>query len=224
MKIVKALIFDFDGLILDTEMPRYTAWKELYLKYHSDLSIFEYALTVGSDDSKFDFYQNLEDRYQGKINWEIETPERRTRMLSLLEKEKPLPGVKKCIQRGKDLGLQITLASSSPRKWVESHLSRHGLIDYFDFITTIEETGKAKPDPALFNLTLAKLAILPTEAIVFEDSPNGCIAAKSAGIFCVAVPNNITKNLEFNNPELMIDSMESILLDQIIATAEKEIA
>lgn len=115
------------------------------------------------------------------------------------------------------------MASSSPKLWVEKHLPGTGLLNYFDCITTVEETGKAKPDPALFNLTIEKLKITPQEAIIFEDSPNGCKAAERVEIFCVAVLNQITKYLKFDCPNILIQSMDAILLEDIIKKAENEI-
>jgi beta-phosphoglucomutase-like phosphatase (HAD superfamily) len=122
---------------------------------------------------------------------------------------------------GKEKGLKIAVASSSPKQWVEEHLIRLGLINYFDCITTIEATGKAKPDPELFNVTIEKLRVLPQEAIIFEDSSNGCKAAERAGIFCVAVLNQITKYLRFDNPNMVVESLDAISLEEIINIAEK---
>lgn len=217
---MKALIFDFDGLIVDTETPRYLAWKEIYVKHNCGLNVPEFAAILGSADANFDFYKDLEQKYGKEIDWATITPKRIERNNCLLRQQKVLPGVSDYILRGKELGLKIALASSSPKAWIEKNLALTGLADCFDLITTVE---KAKPDPALFNVTLKKLELTPSEAIVFEDSPNGCKAAAEAGIFCVAVPNQITACLPFDSADLFITSMADIFLDDIIKIAKKMI-
>lgn len=216
---MKALIFDFDGLILDTEMPRYAAWQEIYARHNCSLEISEFAAMLGSDDSNFDFHKDLEQKFGQEIDWESITPKRIELNNSLLKQEEVLPGVRDYILRGKELGLKVALASSSPKCWIERNLPLTGLAEFFDLIVTLEETGKAKPDPALFNVTLEKLLLSPNDAIVFEDSPNGCKAAERAGIFCVAVPNRITKCLNFDKPDLLMNSMTEISLESVIELA-----
>jgi HAD superfamily hydrolase (TIGR01509 family) len=216
MNQIKALIFDFDGLILDTETPRYNAWQETYLKHGCNLDVLEYAQIVGGDDQNFDFYKDLETKFGSTIDWDKVTPERMKRRYELLSQEQTLPGVAEIITQGKKLGFQIGLASSSPRSWIDERLPQTGLEACFDVITTIEETGKAKPDPALFLQTAVKLGIKPYETIVFEDSPNGCLAAKRAGMSCVVVTNRITRYLEFDRPDFRTASLAGVTIEEVL--------
>ena len=97
-----------------------------------------------------------------------------------------------------------------------AHLSRLDLVRYFDFILTSEDVEKVKPQPDLFLLALSKLKISPGEAVVFEDSPNGITAARTAGIYVIAVPNDITRWMDTSHANLEVPSFTEIDLEHLI--------
>jgi len=140
--------------------------------------------------------------------------------LNLVVKKKPLPGAKELIKKAKQNGLTLGIVSSSDQKWVHSHLKRLGLWDYFDHTSCAEEVDQAKPDPALYHLGLKKMNGVPEKVIVLEDSPNGVLAAKRAGLFCIAVPNSLTSQLPFfsngGTPDLILDSLLSFPWDEFM--------
>jgi putative hydrolase of the HAD superfamily len=132
-----------------------------------------------------------------------------------------LPGVLEYIHEAKRLGLKLAIASSSPHAWVDAHARRLGLLQYFDKVICADDvgSGRTKPNPDLFLLALKQLEVQKEAAIVFEDSPNGVLAANRAGIFVVAVPNPVTAGLVIKGANLRLSSLSELplisLLDKV---------
>jgi beta-phosphoglucomutase-like phosphatase (HAD superfamily) len=114
------------------------------------------------------------------------------------------------------MGLFIGLASSSSGNWVKGHLTRLGLLDYFDVLRTREHVALTKPDPALYLAVLDELGVTPNQALALEDSPNGIRAAKRAGMYCVAVPNYLTRQLDLSEADLCLTSLAEISLESLL--------
>lgn len=219
---MRALIFDFDGLILDTEMPDFISWQEVYRSYGVELPLEKWALIVGGTaESNFEPHEYLESLTGKKVDREQIWVNRRKSYLTHLENQPVLPGVMSYLEDAKAQNLKLAIASSSPGNWVSGHLSRLGLIDYFDVICTADDVEQTKPNPALFLLAAQKVNAKPDEVIVFEDSPNGVLAAKRAGMFVVAVPNPLTANLDLGQADLNLDSLEALKLEALIAQIEQ---
>ena len=213
--VVKALIFDFDGLILETEGPDYQSWDEVYRSYGCSLPLEKWVECIGSMDT-FDPNLYLEQQLGRPIDRKEIRARRRARQVELLANQTILPGVEDYITAARRLGLKLGLASSSSREWVIGHLSRFGLEASFDCIKCGDEVIRTKPDPALYLSALQGLEIEPHEAIALEDSPNGCLAAKRAGIFCVAVPNRMTQNLVFDSVDMRLTSLAQLPLEELL--------
>jgi HAD superfamily hydrolase (TIGR01509 family) len=137
---------------------------------------------------------------------------------SLVAQQPVLPGVMEYLQEAKRLGLRLAIASSSPHSWVDTHAKRLGVLDYFDEVICAEDVGagRTKPNPDLFLKALEQLRVAKHEAIVFEDSPNGVRAARSAGIFVVAVPNPVTSMLAIENANLRLRSLTELSLHDLL--------
>lgn len=118
------------------------------------------------------------------------------------------------------LGIRLAIASSSSRPWVTVHLKNLGLLSYFHTICTQEDVPEVKPAPHLFTLALHRLGVHASEAIVVEDSPNGILAAKQAGIFCIAVPNPISSQLDLTGANLILPSLEHLDLKRFFFPGE----
>jgi len=218
---IKALIFDFDGLIMDTETPKFEAWKEIFRQYGMELPLSEWKKALGTSHLAFDPPTYLEEIIGYPINKKKVDHDQRVLALSKILKLPALPGVEELMIQGKAKGLKIALASSSSSDWVWCNLSRLGLLEYFDTICSMDDVPAVKPDPALFQLALEELGVQPHEAIVFEDSPNGITAANRSGIFCVAIPNFISGQLNVEHADLILNSLEDITLDELLAALER---
>ena len=213
---MQGLIFDFDGLIVDTELPAFQTWQEIYHTYGCTLPLSTYATCIGSPGA-FDPHAYLEAQLGRLLDREEIRARRRQRYVELTEAQSPLPGVQDYITEAKRLGLKLGVASSSPRDWVADHLSQFRLREHFDSIKCADDAMRTKPDPELYQLVLDALDLRADQAIALEDSPNGVLAAKRAGIFCVAVPNAVTRQLSLDQADLRLTSLADLSLEQLLA-------
>lgn len=218
---IKAIIFDFDGLILDTERHEYNAAAQIYRGLGVELPLAEWSKCIGTDGSAFDVYAYLELLVGVPVDRVKLRADRLTLFTELMSLEEVRPGVREYLQCAQSLDLRIGLASSSSFSWVSSYLELHQLTHYFETIRTKEDVLKVKPDPGLYQKALTDLGVLPSEAIAFEDSPNGALAAKRAGMNCVIVPNSITATLTFGETDLRLASMEQMSLPDVIKLMTK---
>ena len=217
--MIKALIFDFDGLIIDTEGPDYQAWQETYKSFGCTLPLAEWAAEIGTY-GVFDPYDYLARQIGGPIDLAAVRARRRARFAELVEQQAVLPGVASHIREARARGLRVGIASSSPRSWVVGHLLRFGLDRDFDSIKTADDVERVKPDPALYLAALDALGVQAHEALAFEDSPNGARAATRAGICCVVVPNPLTQQLPFEAAYLRLTSLAELPLAELLARVD----
>jgi len=218
--MIQALIFDFDGLILDTETPIFRSWQELYAAHGGSLTIDQWAHVVGTASLEQDHFARLEGQIGFALDRAALAPMRRQREWELVLAQPLLPGVLDYLQEGRRLGLKIGLASSSPCRWVTAHLERLEIIGYFDCIYARDDVQRVKPDPELFLAVLAELRVAPEAAVIFEDSPLGVQAAKAAGAWCVAVPNPVTRHFSLAQADLCLGSLAEISLEELLHKLE----
>jgi HAD superfamily hydrolase (TIGR01509 family) len=216
---IKALIFDFDGLILDTETPDVHAWERIYAEYGIRFPLESWGQIIGGTGaSDFDAALHLQGLLSDRLD--LDGLKRRQNHLShsLLDQQPMMPGVLAYLREAKRLNLKLAIASSSSHSWVDGHARRLGVFDFFDEVICADdvEIGRTKPYPDLFLLALQRLQVRADEAIVFEDSPNGVRAARSAGIFVVAVPNPVTSLLSIENANLTLRSLEDLSLSDLL--------
>lgn len=214
--LLKAVVFDFDGLILDTETPEFASFQAMYQDHGIELSIDLWSTCIGTDSSFFEPYEHLEQCLGKPYDREAARRRRRERYAELMSKAMPRLGVVEYLQEAQSLGLLIGLASSSRREWVTGYLQQYGLLDYFKCMRTRDDVEKVKPDPALYIKVLECLGVMPSEAVAFEDSPNGLLAAKLAGMYAVIVPNDMTSPLTFGEHDLRISSMSDMPLQEVL--------
>jgi HAD superfamily hydrolase (TIGR01509 family) len=218
----KALIFDFDGLILDTETPEFHVWQDIYREHGYELPAEKWASIVGGSGlSDFDAAKNLSLLTEGRLDSASLSDRFHLQSGELIHTLGPLPGVVDYLKEAKRLKLKLAIASSSTRAWVEPHARRIGVYHFFDHVVTREDVGpgRTKPNPDLFLTALDRLGVPKESAIVFEDSPNGVKAARQAGIFVVAVPNELTSMLSLDHADLILSSLSDmplpVLLDKV---------
>jgi len=213
--MIKALIFDFDGVVLDTEGPSYAAWRKVYAEFGFTLDYDEWVNAVGS--RKYTDYQvDLSKLLERPVELDEIVPIYLGYITDLLNQLPVMPGVESTIIAAEKLGLKLAVASGSVCHRVYDQLKRVGLYDRFESIKCRDDVPQIKPDPALYNLTLEVLGVAPHEAVALEDTPSGVLAAKRAGIYCVAVPNEITRRLNFDQADLRIESLTEMALEDVL--------
>jgi HAD superfamily hydrolase (TIGR01509 family) len=217
---IRAVVFDFDGLILDTESTDFQAWQEMYAAHGCELSLEVWADCVGRPAGHFDPMEHLAQVCGMTIDRDRVRERRRARLRALNALQPLLPGVLDYLQDARSLGLKVGLASSSDRAWVEGHLTRLGLRDYFSTLKCAEDTTMHKPDPAPYLAVLHTLDVAPREAVAFEDSPHGIAAAKAAGMLCVAVPNPVTRQLPLDRADYRLESLASLSLPLLLVVLD----
>jgi HAD superfamily hydrolase (TIGR01509 family) len=219
--MIQALIFDFDGLILDTEISAFQSWQEIYQEYRCELPLDKWVACVGGGVELFDPCDYLETLLNTSIARETLLHRRWLRHHEMLRSLGALPGVEEYILAAKQLNLKLAVASSSSREWVEGHLGRLDLLKYFDCLCCGDEVAHKKPHPELYITALSRLGVRANEAFALEDSPNGVRAARQAGLFCVAVPNVITSQLPLSHADLLLTSLTDMALADVIAEIER---
>ncbi|MDQ2903428.1 MAG: HAD family hydrolase [Ktedonobacteraceae bacterium] len=214
--MIRALIFDFDGLILDTEIPSFQTWQEIYQAHGRSLDFTTWSACIGGSIELFNPYDHLEEQLGRPVDREALREQYRRRHVALVEAQSILPGVEQYIADARRLGLKIGLASSSSRGWAAGHLERLGLHAHFDCIRCADHVTHTKPDPELYLAVLEALHVRADEAFALEDSPNGVRAAQRAGLFCVAVPNTLTGQLSLDHADLRLASLADMPLEELI--------
>jgi HAD superfamily hydrolase (TIGR01509 family) len=217
--MIQALIFDFDGLILDTETPEFLCWQNIYREHGFELPHEKWGGIIGgSGHSDFDAAEHLSLLTQGRLEPASLRARNRSESDRIILSQSPLPGVVDYLKDAKRIGLKLAIASSSDQNWVHRHSKRIGVFDYFDQVITSNDVppGRIKPNPDLFQLALKRLKVPKEAAIIFEDSPNGVKAANHAGIFVVAVPNTVTSLLKHDGANMVMGSLSEMSLSQLL--------
>lgn len=219
--MIRALLFDFDGLILDTETPEYEAWRELFVEHGCELPLGAWCDCVGRPATHFDPHAELE-RLSGRaLDRETIRHRRRARFAELIAERAVLPGVESLLAEAASRGILAAVVSSSPRAWVESHLDRLGLRHRFATLVCREDTQKHKPGPEPYLEAMRRLGVAAAEVVAFEDSAHGVTAAKAAGAFTIAVPNPITRGLDLSHADVCCASLAEMSLELIERAALK---
>ncbi|MGF6352426.1 HAD superfamily hydrolase (TIGR01509 family) [Paenibacillus sp. 4624] len=215
--MIKALIFDFDGTIIDTETAWYIAFRDAYKEHGVDLTLEMYSECIGTSLKTFNPYEYLITDLNLPIDRDAFRESIQLQHAALMNKEKVRPGIQEYLEQASKAGIKLAVASSSKREWVEQHLEQLKLKDYFEVIRTADDVANVKPDPELYNHALEALGVTPDEAVAIEDSPNGARAAAAAGMHCVVISNTITGTLEFEMPHQRLSCLTDLQFNDLIS-------
>jgi putative hydrolase of the HAD superfamily len=215
---IRGLLFDFDGLLVDTETPSRLAYEDLYREHGHELPLEKWATLVGTIGAEFDPDAHLEQLVGRPLNRDQLTTWRRAREDELCDLEDFRPGIEDYLAEAERLSLSTAIVSSSTSEWIARHLARLDRVNGWDAIVAADgDVERAKPEPTLYLEALDTLGLKPHEAIAFEDSLNGIRAAKAAGIFVVAVPNPITETFALDEADLLLGSLEQLSLEDLLS-------
>lgn len=217
--MLQALLFDFDGLILDTETPEVSVWQSIYQEHGFELPVHEWEKTVGGFGiSNFDAAEHLALLSSGRLDSVSMRSRYRKEADVIIHASAVLPGVIQLIEQARQDNLKVAIGSSSPHSWVDTHAKRLGIFHYFDDIICADDVqpGRTKPNPDIYLKVLERLNVKNDVAVVFEDSLNGVLAARRAGIFVVAVPNPLTAKMSVTG-DLTVTSLAGLSLHDLSA-------
>lgn len=215
-RVIRALVFDFDGLILDTETPLIEAYADVHTAHGRVFDRADFLRGVGHIDFTFNPWR----AFGPAANEAALEAERHGHNRRRTLAQPVLPGVEDLFHAARTAGFQLGVASNSSHEHVEGHLKRLGLHAFFSFIACRGDTPSPKPEPDLYKLVLTRFGLRGHEAIAFEDSKPGSIAAKRAGLWTVAVPNGVTADHDFDHVDLCLKSLADVTLEQLVARFE----
>ncbi|RZU24341.1 HAD superfamily hydrolase (TIGR01509 family) [Kribbella rubisoli] len=215
---VQAIVFDFDGLLMDTETTMVESWQTEWAYHGLELDLDGFWPGHGGDVS--------EDRYAvlaAAVGSGFDRAESQARRLAHRDRMHAdldfRPGIRDWISSARELGLQVAIASSSPRSWVVGHLERVDAVKLFDEIITGDEVAKHKPDPAIYQLALERIGVPGSAAIAVEDTAHGVAAAQAADMFAVAVPNPFVTPAAVAAANLALSSANDLSLSDLLLSA-----
>jgi len=189
----------------------------VFVDHGCELKLETWAECIGAGASTFDVYAHLASAAARTVDVESVRRRRRPRHAALIAAQAILPGVREWIEDSRRLGLKLGVASSSTSEWVSGHLERLGLAGYFQCLKCADHVSKTKPDPELYVCVLDALGLGANESVAVEDSPNGVRAAKAAGLFCVAVPNALTRSLDLSEADLQLMSLKDMCPAELLS-------
>ena len=213
---VKALIFDFDGLLMDTETTLLESWRWEWRRHGLELDPAGFFADHGGDANE-PRYAALAAAVGQAYDRESSHAQRMAYRAELNAALEPAPGIVGWLDRAAELGLRLAVASSSPVTHVGAMLDQTGLRARFEVLATGEEVAAHKPDPAVYLLALDRLGLPAEEAVAFEDTAHGVAAAHAAGLRCVAVPNSHVDDARFTAADLLLPSAAERSLDAVLA-------
>lgn len=215
---LEAVVFDFDGLILDTEWSIYERAAATFGDHGHDLPVEVWAGVVGLTDGPGGWYDQLCDRLGvglARADFDRAYASKPRTDLELLE---PLPGVVGLLDALHGAGVPVAIASGSSGEWLEGHLGRLGLLDRFDAVVGVDRVGGVgKPAPDVYLAACTDLGAEPSRSVALEDSAHGAAAAQAAGMAVVAVPSRLTRFSTFDHADRVVDSLAEITVADLAA-------
>lgn len=210
--MINALIFDFDGLICDTETSLIDACEWMHQQAGLDFDRLVWTAAVGHDGHPANRWQ----AFAGLRDAASLDSELRLRKREFSAKQPTLPGVLKYLDTARQHGLRCAVASNAKHSHVDEHLDRLKIRHYFAAICCRDDVPRGKPEPFVYQEALIKLRVVATKALAFEDSPTGVLAAKRAGIKCIAVPSPLLHSHEYPHADLVLRSLQACSLEALL--------
>ncbi len=213
--MLKAIVFDFDGVIVDTESEWYYIYRDWLKKdYDYDLKIENYLVCVGANSEAL--FRFLEQDIGEQVNGRDFEQQAMQEFIRRTGKLPPMAGVMEFLHSARKRSLKLAIASSATLNKIQYHLNRLQILDFFDVFSTADICESVKPAPDIFLKAAQLLGCNSEECLAVEDSGNGLLAAKRANMPCLIVPNQITRYCDFQGYYKMVNSLEEVDLDEII--------
>jgi HAD superfamily hydrolase (TIGR01509 family) len=218
---VQAVIFDFDGLLMDTESTMLASWQWAWRQHGLELDMTGFFADHGGDVTQERYARlasavgpafSLEASHAGRLAYR----EMLHRDLSLSA------GIPCWLDQAAALGIRLAVASSSPGDWVRGHLGRAGVLARFDVLACGDEVARAKPDPGVYALALLRLGVPAANAVAVEDAPHGVAAAAAVGLRCIAIPNPHADPARFGAADVVLASAADAALPAVLESLDRQ--
>lgn len=207
----EAVLFDFDGILVDTEWAIYQAWLRTFERHGHDLPIEIYTRCVGSDFDTWSPKTHLEDLTGNSFDWHQLDADRQVEIRAELEKAGPMPGVVPLLEKLTAAGTALAVVSSSDHRWVDGWLDKLELRHFFQTTVCRGDAPRIKPAPDLWLEALRQLDKPAERCLAIEDSLNGVRSSKEAGLTVWAVPNRTTAGLDFSEADRVLRSLNELV-------------
>jgi len=212
---VDAVVFDFDGLLMDTESTSLASWQQLWRWHGLELDTGTFFADHGGDVSETRYAELA--AAAGPAFDRVTSHTRRLAYRDQLNASlRLLPGIGDWLSQASGLGLRLAVATSSQRGWASRHLDGCGSLAAFEFLACGDEVARPKPDPGVYLLALERLGLPADRVVAVEDSPHGVAAAQAAGLRCVAIPNQHADPARFAHADLLLPSAAELALDEVL--------
>lgn len=208
-----AVFFDFDGILVDTEWAIYEAWLKTFREHGQELPLSLYTRCIGTDFDAWSPKLHLEDLTKLEFDWIEKDKHRQVEIRAALEEQGPIDGVVEVLNMLKEARIPLAVVSSSSHAWVDGWLERLDLRKYFNEVVCKGDARRIKPAPDLYLAAAVKLEVKPVESLVIEDSLNGLIAAKRAGMRAWIVPNRVTCGLDFSEADKVFSGFAEVAIE-----------
>lgn len=221
-RVVAAVVFDFDGLMMDTESTLLRSWQYEWQQWGLVLDTADFFGDHGGDLNSL--RMSTLERAVGEGFDPHLSHRRRTVFRDELHASLPLlPGISEWIDQATQLGIRLAVASSSPRPWIDEHLGRAGVLDRFEVVATGEEVTRHKPAGDVYALALERLGVAAAQAVAVEDTPHGVAAAHAVGLACVAIPNQFCVPNRVAHADLVLRSAADLELSEALSVVGKRV-
>jgi HAD superfamily hydrolase (TIGR01509 family) len=218
MPRLASVIFDFDGVVLDSETPEFESHRRVFARCGAELTPEEWCDGIGlwSEGHERRWHARLRERAPHAPDWPAFESERRGHFLALIAQE-PMPGIAALLDALDAAGVPAGVASTAPARWVLDAAERIGVRRRFQAIVTGDDVARRKPAPDVYVEALRRLGADAAASIAIEDSGPGIASAKSAGLTVVAVPHWLTERHDLSAADLRVASAAALTLGRLEA-------
>jgi HAD superfamily hydrolase (TIGR01509 family) len=208
-----AVLFDFDGVLVDTEWAIYQSWRRVFEDHGHDLPLAIYTRCIGSDFASWSPKTHLEELTGLGFDWHDLDARRQQEIMRDLTHEGPMRGAVAMLEKLTAAGIPQAVVSSSSHRWVDGWLGKLGLAGHFQTVVCRGDAPRIKPAPDLFLEAARRLGLTPADCLVIEDSVNGLISAQAAGMPVWVIPNRVTEGLDFGAAGRVFGSLEECVAE-----------
>jgi HAD superfamily hydrolase (TIGR01509 family) len=215
-KVIEAVIFDFDGVLLDSETPEYEAHRRIYERCGAVLTVDEWCdaigiWTEGHDDRRF---ATLCERSPNAPSRDAYHAERKRIFKALVPRE-PMRGIRELLLALAAAGIPAAIASTAPASWVVPEAERIGIRPLFRTVVTADDVPRRKPAPDVYLEAARRLGADPARAVAIEDSGPGIASAKAAGMTAIAIPHWLTELHDLSGADLRVEHAGELTLERL---------